>query len=417
MMFLFYFKLRKVVILLGNRVEKHTIRRNHKLWRYCDELCFKSKNLYNYANYIQRQRFINSEKNLTYKELTFELKYSDPFKDLGSNSAQHTLKMLDKSWKSFFTSIKDYGKNPNKYLGKPKPPKYKDKNGRHICVLTNMQSQIKDGYLYFAFKYLKPCNNLVKTNIQGKHLQTRIIPKGSCYVLEIVYETKDIELKHKKNRIMGIDLGVDNLATLTNNVGAKSIVINGRPIKSINQYYNKKRSELQSDLKKRHSRNFSSNLNKLQIKRDNKIDYVFHCASKSIINYAMVSDIDTMIIGLNKTWKQESGMNKVSNQNFISIPYEKLIKQIQYKAEENGIEVVITEESYTSGCSFLDNEEICKGGYNKSRRIKRGLFKSNKGVVINADVNGAYNIIRKVFPNAFADGIEGVDLHPIRVTV
>lgn len=405
------------MFLFANRVEKHTIKRSHKLWKYCDELCFKSKNLYNYANYIQRQRFISGERNLIYKELTYEIKHSEPFKDLGSNSAQHTLKMLDKCWKSFFVSIKDYSKNPKKYLGKPKPPKYKDKNGRYVCVLTNMQSQIKDGYLYFAFKYLKPCNNLIKTKMQGKHLQTRIIPKGSCYILEIVYEAEDIELKPFNNRIIGIDLGVDNLATLVNNVGAKSIVINGRPIKSINQYYNKKKAYIQSSLKKRHNMNWGNSLNRLQMKRDNKIDYILHCASKSIVNYAEGLNIDTIIIGLNKKWKQKSKMSRVSNQNFILIPYEKLIKQIQYKAEDKGIEVIITEESYTSGCSFLDEEEICKDSYNKSRRIKRGLFKSNKGIVINADVNGAYNIIRKVFPNVFADGIEGVDLHPIRVTV
>lgn len=402
---------------MNTRTEKHTINKYHKLWKYCDELCFKSKNLYNYANYIQRQKFINGELVLKYNELTYELKHSEPFKDLGSNSAQHTLKMLEKSWKSFFVGIKDYSKNPKKYLGKPKPPKYKDKNGRHICVLTNMQSQIKDGYLYFAFKYLKPCNNLVKTKVQGKHLQTRIIPKGSCYVLEIVYETKDIELKQKNNRIVGIDLGVNNIATLVNNVGMRSIVINGKPIKSINQYYNKKKSYIQSDLKKRHNKNWSNKLDKLQLKRDNKIDYMLHCISKSIVNYADGLYADTIIIGLNKTWKQKSKMGKVSNQNFISIPYEKLIKQIQYKAEDKGIEVIITEESYTSGCSFLDSEEICKGNYNKSRRVKRGLFRSNEGKLINADVNGAYNIIRKVFPNSFANGIEGVDLHPIRVTV
>ena len=393
------------------------INKNNKLWKYCDDLCFKSKNLYNYANYIQRQLFASNKSIMKYKDLTFELKHSEAFKDLGSNSAQHTLKMLDKSWKAFLVSIKDYYKNPSRYLGRPRLPGYKKKNGRYICILTNLQSQIKDGYLYFAFKPLKPCNNLIKTKINGKHMQTRIVPKGSCYVLEIVYETEIPELKEQNNRVVGIDLGVDNLATLTNNVGVKPIVINGKVIKSINQYYNKKKSILQSDLKKRHNKNWSNKLQKLQDKRDNKIDYHLHCSSKSIINYCEGLDIDTIVIGLNKTWKQESKLVSKANQNFISIPYDKLINQIKYKAENLGINVIITEESYTSGCSFLDNEEIGKDTYDKSRRIYRGLFKSNQGKLINSDVNGSYNIIRKVFPKAFADGIEGVDLHPIRVNV
>ena len=142
-----------------------------------------------------------------------------------------------------------------------------------------------------------------------------------------------------------------------------------------------------------------------------------HCSSKSIINYCEGLDIDTIVIGLNKTWKQESKLVSKANQNFISIPYDKLINQIKYKAENIGINVVVTEESYTSSCSFLDNEEIGKDTYDKSRRICRGLFKSNQGKLINSDVNGSYNIIRKAFPKAFADGIEGVDLHPIRVNV
>ena len=127
--------------------------------------------------------------------MTKMLKTTEVFKDIGSNSGQHTLKMLEKSWKSFFVSIKDYSKNPNKYLGKPKLPGYKNKDGRHICVLTNMQSQIKDGYLYFAFKPFKPYNNLIKTKIKGKHMQTRIIPKGGCYILEIVYQIDDVKEK------------------------------------------------------------------------------------------------------------------------------------------------------------------------------------------------------------------------------
>ncbi|WP_205427308.1 RNA-guided endonuclease InsQ/TnpB family protein [Clostridium botulinum] len=401
----------------AQRIEKHVINKNHKAYKLFDEYCFKSKNIYNLANYTQRQLFINKEPILKYVDLSKRLNKTEAFKEIGSNSAQMTLKLVCQNWKSFFVSVKDYTKNPSKYLGKPKLPKYKDKNGRYIFTMTNMQTHIYDGYLFFAFKPLKCLNNLFKTKVTDKLLQTRVIPKGSIYVLEIVYEKEIQEPKEFNNRILGIDLGVNNLATCVNNVGVKPIIINGRPIKSINQYYNKKKSKLQADLKKRHKKDWSNKLDKLQRKRDVKIDYYLHCASKSIVNYCDGLDITQIVVGLNKTWKQESKLNNKINQNFISIPYDKFINMIKYKCEDVGISVIINEESYTSGCSFLDNELPIKENYNKSRRIVRGLFKSNNGQLINSDVNGAYNIIKKVIPNAFADGIEGVHLHPIRVNV
>ena len=387
------------------------------MWKACDELCFKSKNLYNYANYIQRQNFIKGEKIVIYKDLTKALKTHEPFKELGSNSSQHTLKMLDRAWKSFFVSIKDYSKNPNKYLGKPKLPKYKEKNGRYVCILTNWQSQIKNGYLYFAFKPLKPYNNLFKTNIIGKHMQTRIIPKGSCYVLEIVYEIDVPNVTIESKNIIGIDLGLNNFATLTNNVGALPIIINGKGIKSYNQYWNKQKAKISSDLKKRHNQNWSNKLERLTQKRNNKMEYYMHCTSKYVIDYCIAIGGDTIVVGHNKKWKQNSEMNRKVNQEFIQIPYENFINKLKYKCENQGIIFVETEESYTSGTSFLDNELPIVENYIKKRRIHRGLFKSNNGMLINADVNGSLQIIKKVFPNAFVNGIVGVDLHPIRVNV
>mgnify|MGYP002409762405 FL=1 len=384
-----------------NRTERHIIKKSHKMWKMCDELCFKSKNLYNYANYIQRQRFINNENIIKYNELSQLLNKHETFTSLGSNSAQHTLKMLDKTWKSFFVAIKDYWKNPSRYLGKPNIPKYKDKNGRYVCVLTNLQSQIKDGYLYFAFKPLQPFNNIFRTKIKGKHMQTRIIPKGSCYVLEVVYETEVPEVLKESKNIVGIDLGLNNFATLTNNVSALPIIINGKIIKSYNQYWNKRKSNLSSDLKKRHNQNWSNKLETLTQKRNNKMEYFMHCASKYVINYCIAIGCDTIIIGYNQEWKQECNIGK-STQKFIQIPYYSFINKLKYKCENNGIKFIETEESYTSGTSFLDDELPIKDNYDKSRRIYRGLFKSNNNILINSDVNGSYQIIKKVFPKAFA---------------
>ena len=402
--------------MIVSRVERHVIKKSHKMWKACDDLCFKSKNLYNYANYIQRQRFISGEKIINCVDIQKLLKTHETFKELGSNSAQQTLQILDKNWKSFFIMIKDYSKNPSKYLGRPKLPKYKNKDGRFICILTNLQSQIKEGHLYFAFKRLKPYNNLFKTNIKGKHMQTRIIPKGSCYVLEIVYETEAPEVITDSKNIIGIDLGLNNFATLTNNVEALPIVINGKGIKSYNQYWNKEIAKIKSNLKKRYNQNWSNKLERLTQKRNNKMEYFMHCASKYVINYCIAIGCDTIIIGYNQEWKQECNIGK-STQKFIQIPYYSFINKLKYKCENNGIKFIETEESYTSGTSFLDDELPIKDNYDKSRRIYRGLFKSNNNILINSDVNGSYQIIKKVFPKAFANEIVVVDLHPIRVNI
>ncbi|KKC30649.1 transposase [Caldanaerobacter subterraneus subsp. pacificus DSM 12653] len=201
---------------------------------------------------------------------------------------------------------------------------------------------------------------------------------------------------------------------MVNNIGIKPIVINGKVIKSINQYYNKKKAELMSYVG---DRGTSNRIEKLTLKRNNKIKDLMHKISRFIVNWCKQYNIDTLVVGYNPKWKQEIELGKINNQNFVSIPYYQFINMLKYKCEEGGINLILVEESYTSGCSFLDGEEVSKENYDPSRRIKRGLFRSNKGILINADVNSAYNIIRKVFPEAFAEGIEGVGLHPVRLNV
>ena len=170
---------------------------------------------------------------------------------------------------------------------------------------------------------------------------------------------------------------------------------------------------MQSQLKKETGRDWSKNLQKLTDKRYEKIKYLMHCASKKVVNYCVENKIDTLIIGLNKKWKQENE----NKQNFTYIPFDMFVKQIQSKCEEYGIEVVMTEETYTSGTSFLDKEQPIKENYNKERRVYRGLFIANNGKTINADVNGAYQIMKKVVPDVFNEGIEGVGSHPIRLEI
>ena len=399
--------------MLVTRTEKHHIKKVNLVYSFIDNLCFQSKNLYNYANYILRQKFIEDKEYISYPKLFQLCKTCDPYKDLGSNIGQTTLRILDKSWKSFLVSIKDYSKNSSKYLGKPKIPKYLKKDGRYVVGLDNNKVGVKDGYIFFKWKVCKFMNNHFKTNVSdtAKIMQCRFVPKGSGYNLELVYQIEIPDCLEEVNRIVGIDLGVENFVTMVNNIGETPIIVKGGVLKSINQYYNKNKAQLQSILMTTNKAHWSKQLQFLTDKRYRKIKYFMHCASRYVIDWCKENNIDTLIVGRNKNWKQENkGM-----QNFTYIPFELFETMIWYKCENNGIKFILLNESYTSGTSFLDNEKPCKEKYNKDRRVFRGLFISNNGIKINADVNGAYQIMRKAIPNAFAEGIEGVYLHPLVV--
>lgn len=382
----------------------------------CDQLCFQSKNMYNLCNYTMRQAFIKDGIIKKYGDLNKELKHTDAFMELGSNSAQMVTKILCKNWKSFLVAVKDYANNPDKYFAKPKIPKYLKKDGRFVCTLTNWQTQIHNGYLYFAFKRLKPFNNMFRTRVTEHHLSTRIVPKGGCYVLEIVYQTDTKQLNLDRNRIVSIDLGVNNFVTMVNNIGEKPIVINGKEIKSYNQYWNKEIAKYRSIAKTTSNLDWTNRLQWLTDKRNFKMDYFMHCASKWIINYCIEHNVGTIVVGKNNKWKQECDMGKFINQRFVQIPYEMFIGKLRYKSENFGIQFIENEESYTSGTSCLDDELPVKENYNKDRRIYRGLFISNKGIKINADVNAAYQIMKKVFSN-ITNEIVGEHLHPVIINL
>ena len=404
----------------SNRVEQHIIKKSNPIWKLIDLYSFKSKNLYNYGNYLIRQEFINNGKWIKYNELFSLCKNSEPYKDLGSNVGQQTLKLLDRNWKSFFLAIKDWSKNPSKYLGRPRLPKYKEKQGRAFLGIDNIKFTITDGYMRFSWKPLNPLNNIFKTKIpiDSKLMQCRFIPRGNNYIMEVVYEIEiPDEIDFKSTNIASIDLGIDNFATITNNIGLKPIAIKGKVIKSYNQYYNKQKAKLQSELMLVNKKHWGKRLQQLTDKRNNKVKDWMHKASKFTVEYCLRNNIDTLVCGLNKEWKQDSNMSKTTNQKFVCIPYDMFINQLAYKCQNVGIRFITNNESYTSGTSFLDNEIPCKENYDKSRRKYRGLFISNTGIEINADVNGSYQIMKKVFPNAFAKGIEGVGWHPVAIKI
>jgi IS605 OrfB family transposase len=348
--------------------------------------------------------------------LNKELKESENYKSLPAQTAQQILRLLDKSWKSFFKAIREYKDRPEKFKVRPNLPKYKKKDGEHILVLTNQQCKIReDGSL----KFPKLVGLDVKTRLDKETnlREVRIIPKGIGYIVEIVYEREVNPEDLDENKIAGIDLGVRNLVAEGNNIGEKPIVVKGGICKSINQFYNKEMGRIQRIYESQGIKTGKKS-KKLFNKHNRKIKDHLHKVSRFIVDYCSQNDIGTLVIGNNEDWKQNANIGKRNNQNFVQIPFSLLINQIKYKAEEKGINVILQEESHTSKCSFLDDEYIEHHEKYVGKRFKRGLFRSAKGIIINADVQGAYNIIKKAIPKAFArveaDEIEGVGLHPLR---
>lgn len=391
------------------RAEQIIIKKSHPKFKIIDEMCFHSKNLYNEANYVIRQKFIESGEYINYYDMNKEFKTHDNYKACFSQPANCTLRLLDKNWKSYFRGIKDWKEHPEKYLGMPKLPKYLPKDGRFPWMIPNNQ-------LYYDYEkstiYIR--NRLMNdydwySRCLGRPIQVRFIPHDNYYTMEIIYEieVEDIDKEKVSSRIAAIDIGVDNLVTMTNNVMESPIIISGKVLKSINQQYNKERAKIQSDLMKRNGQHWSKKLETMSYKRNQRIRNYMHNTSAYIIKWCIEHNIDTLVVGKNDTWKQE----KKHMQNFTAIPYEMLLQQLQYKCENAGIKYIETNEAYTSGTSYLDNEAPIKENYNKERRIQRGLFQA-KDTLINADVNGSLQIMRKVFPDSYTGyGIE-VNLTP-----
>lgn len=402
------------------RVEKHVISSSHSKYKLLIDFCHKSKNLYNHANYVIRQEFIGNDRWIRYAELDKLLKADEVYPDYRAmptaQSAQQILRVIDKNWKSFFKSIKDWSKHKEKYLGKPKMPKYLCENGNYLLMLTNQECKIKDGYVCFpkVFEGFKIKPKFLEKENFNSFQQARFIPRGKKLVIELVYNIQEVVQKSNNDKYVGVDLGINNLATVCNNINLQPFVINGKPLKSVNQFYNKRVSHLREVCKRMNGKDYSKAMSRLTEKRNAKVDDYMHKASRLIVNYCLENDINTIVVGLNNDWKQNTAIGKRNNQNFVSIPFARLIQMIQYKANECGVAVITTEERYTSGTSFIDAEQPVKENYNKARRVHRGMFKSNEGTLINADLNAAYQILKKVAPIKWS---RGCALHPVVVNV
>ncbi|MDJ0597715.1 MAG: transposase [Crocosphaera sp.] len=402
-------------------VERHIIQENHRFYAEIDRLCFLSKNLYNYANYLVRQSFIFENTYRSYHDIQKMLQNQEDYQAIPAKVSQQVLMIIERNWKSFKEANVAYKETPSKFKARPRLPGYKHKiKGRNVVVYTKQaisKKQLKQGIIN-----LSKTEIYLKTKVDtSKIKQVRLVPKLNHYVIEVIYEANKTQYELEENRYASIDIGLNNLATLTfNQAGIKPLLINGKPLKSINQYYNKVKSGLQSILGENQS---SKKLKKLCSKREFKINDYLHKASRLIIDTLVNQKIGTLIIGHNQEWKQSINLGKRNNQNFVSIPYNKFREMLSYKAEMVGIKVIITEESYTSLASFLDND--CLPVYQKGqknqvtfsgKRVTRGLYRTGKRKLLNADVNGSLNIMRKAVPNAFSYGIEGVVVHPVRIT-
>lgn len=388
------------------RVERHLIKKTSKDFKVLDGLCFNAKNLYNFTNYIVRQAFTGHKELIPeYKDLItnerfiseydlvkrFASQNQQDYRSMVSAwSAQGVVYQVFENWKSWFKALKAYKRNPSSFTGCPKMPRYKDKkNGRSMFVVNKTKPN-KDG----SISLTKTLKLKIRTKLKSFH-QIRVIHNGYYIMVEIVYK-KELNFVENENAdsIMSIDLGVNNLASITSDNGM-SYIVNGRNLKSINQFYNKKLEKLQQIYSKQKIWTGSAR-NRLELKRKNKIDDYLHKASLLISELAVKNQIKYVVVGLNKGWKNELKMSKANKQNFIQIPFDRFISMLRYKLEERNIKLVTSEESFTSKCSFLDDEEICFHQKYKGQRIKRGLFKSGTGKCLNADINGSLNILRKL---------------------
>ena len=386
-------------------VQQHIIKPSHKDYQELDHLLFLAKNLYNKALYEVRQYYFQAKddpsiryKYLNYYALDKLLKERDDidYRALPTNNSQEVLKLVNQNFCSFFKLISMKKERISSYPNRVQIPKYLDSSkGRQ--VLTYNHAFISQKYLKQGIFKIPKSNIKIKLNCSEKISQIRIVPKNGYISIEVIYEVQEKELLKDNNRYLSVDLGINNLATCSSNV-IEPFIINGRKLKSINQFYNKHKAELQSSLIA--NKKTSKRIKHLTNKRNFKILNYLHKASKYIVNQAVSHSLNTIVIGYNKGWKQETNLGKKTNQNFVQIPFNKLIQLISYKARLQGIQVFLQEESYTSQVSFLEGDYIptfSKDDSKKSpsgKRIKRGLYSSPKGL-LNADVNGSLNILRK----------------------
>ena len=414
-------------------VEQHCIRKSDPRYAIIDDAAFKSKNLYNAGLYEMRQAFIHEGKYLNYTEMDKRMQSSDAYKALPAKVAQKVLDQLDQAWQSFFEARAAYNEDPSKFTGRPRLPKYKHKTeGRNLLIYT-MQA-VSRGKRSLQRGIIKPSMLPieVKTQQDPKQIdQVRIIPRNGHYVVEVIYSKEPVQAQVDPSFCVAIDLGVTNLAAITaNREGFVPRLVNGRTLKAMNQWYNKRMKELKLCLPKADRERVTRQMERITNTRNRQVNHYLHAASKRMIDFLVKQGVGTIIVGKNPLWKQEAGMGKRNNQNFVQIPHARFIEMLIYKAALVGIQIEVQEESYTSKASFLDLDPIPTYQPNddtehtfSGKRIGRRnrLYRTKDGQIICADVNGSYNILRKSKPDAFAHvdakGLAAYVVQPLRLAI
>lgn len=364
-------------------------------------LCKVSNNLYNQALYIFRQALKNEDKWIRFFDMDKIMK-SMPnlegeinYRALRSQVSQQILRVLDSNITSYYKSIKDFKKYPDKYKAIPQLPSFRKRGSLFNLIYTNQSARIRNGKILLS----KDLNiNIPQWDKYKDRIcnfkQIRIIPLKNSFKIEIIYTHEIKSLNLDNSKYASIDLGIDNLATMiTEN---NTIVYSGKFLKSYNRYFNKKLARLQSIKDKQGIKGCTKRIEALYEKRNRYIEDVFHKYSRIIVDYLIRNRIGNLVVGYNSGWKQSVDMGKKNNQKFMQIPFARLTSYLKYKCEIAGIRYIETKESYTSKCDSLALEEIKKHNSYLGKRVKRGLFQSSTGVLINADVNGSMNILRKV---------------------
>ncbi len=402
---------------------------NTKQLAIIEELSFHTTKLYNIANY---ECITNGYKNYYDMESLLKTNWHKGF--LHSHTYQQCLKVLEQNWKSYFTASKDYKKNPSKYLGQPRQPKYKHKNLKNQVIFTNLAIRVHERTLKLSLsKAMRSTFDVNSLNLTLpkwvlKHLNMNAIQqakwiwdtvRGQWYLL-VIYKQVEASKPQSWHNIMAIDLGLDNLCAISFSDSEKQVLINGKTLKSKNAYYNKEIARLtRIQMKATGNKKFkrTKRIQKLNRKRGYYMHDALHQVSRRVINLAKEQKCSTIVIGDIKGIKQQSPIK-----GFVQIPVQKLVEFIKYKAQLTGIDVVMVKEAYTSGVSAYDLEPLTKQYYNKKRRIQRGLFKTNDGLLVNSDINGSLNIMRKHDSNVLPILIKrlrdnGCLNHPARITV
>ena len=424
-----------------------------------DEIARQANNLYNESTYLVRH-YPRNKGILTYTKLNQIIKqqYEDKQNLLYHSvaylhTAQYVMKQVTGNFSNFYKAKRAYKKNSHKFSGKPRIPRYHKKGTRTLFTLSNQNAHIKNGSLIS-----KKINLKLKLNPTLQHfklLHVDFLPITHGFKVCVVFETHQNDFQKDNGIYISIDPGVDNAFTCICNKAYQPLIINGKNVKAVNHYYNKRKAELYRQLANNHQLESiiptkqgpkpvyqaSRKIERLNFKHNRKIDLFIYKAIKHIVDYALSCNAKTIFIGKNKGWKNKVKLGKANDQNFLGIPHAIVIEKLKLKAARYGIRVVPTNESYTSQTSFLDGEKPCRQNGNIARknkhltpinrRIKRGLFKSNQGILINSDVNGALQITKKgyatfthmgkkkhiyVFPElSFDQGIKGLVLSPVKV--